>query len=412
MKQGATMFAKRSGGTPRGLALQGPTILSYGFRPFFLGAGIFAIISMVLWICALIEGWPLGGDSYGALYWHAHELLFGYGGAALAGFMLTAIPNWTGRLPVSGLPLLGLLLLWLAGRIVMLSPDYFGVYPAAAVEAAFFPTLAILAAIEIIAGHNWKNLKIVLALIFLSTVNLAFHALVVTGSDPQAILRAGISGFVMLVAIVGGRMVPSFTRNWLAKAGPAALPSPFDRIDRVSLVSLAAALGAWTIVPEHIATVFLCGGAAILHGYRWSRWLGWRTWREPLLLQLHLAYGFLPIGLALMALAAWGTVSPFSALHVLTVGVIGNMTLAVMTRATLGHTGRSLVASRRTTTAYAALVLATLLRPLAELVPEHYQHILAVSGACWIAAFTLFVFEYGPFLLAPRLTPTGRSGLV
>ena len=363
---------------------------------------------MVLWICALIEGWPLGGDSYGALYWHGHELLFGYGGAALAGFMLTAIPNWTGRLPVSGLPLLGLLLLWLAGRIVMLSPDYFGVYPAAAVEAAFFPTLAILAAIEIIAGHNWKNLKIVLALIFLSTVNLAFHALVVTGSDPQAILRAGISGFVMLVAIVGGRMVPSFTRNWMAKAGSPALPSPFDGVDKLALASLAAALGAWVVAPEQIATACLCGGAAILHGYRWSRWLGWRTWREPLLLQLHLAYGFLPIGLVLVALAALGAVSRFSALHLLTVGVIGNMTLAVMTRATLGHTGRSLTASWRTTTAYAALVLAALLRPLAELVPEHYHHILEVSAAGWILAFTLFVVEYGPFLLAPRLTSAQR----
>ena len=332
-------------------------------------------------------------------------MLFGYGGAALAGFMLTAIPNWTGRLPVSGLPLLGLLLLWLAGRVVMLTPDYFGVYPAAAIEAAFFPALAVLAAIEIIAGHNWKNLKIVLALTFLSAVNLAFHGLVLTGSDPQAIFRAAISGFVMLVAIVGGRMVPSFTRNWMAKASSAALPSPFDRADKVALVALAA---AWTVIPEQIATAWLCGGAAILQGYRWSRWLGWRTWREPLLLQLHLAYGFLPIGLALIALAALGIVSHFSALHVLTVGVIGNMTLAVMTRATLGHTGRSLVASRRTTTAYAALVLAALLRPLAELVPEHYQHILAVSGACWIAAFTLFVVEYGPFLIAPRLTPAER----
>ena len=402
-------LAKRSGGIPRGLALQGPAILSYGFRPFFLSAGIFAIASMALWVGALTDGWPLGGDSYGALYWHGHELLFGYGGAALAGFMLTAIPNWTGRLPVSGLPLLGLLLLWLAGRVVMLSPDYFGVYPAAAIEAAFFPTLAVLAAIEIIAGHNWKNLKIVLVLTFLSAVNLAFHGLVVTGSDPQAVFRAAISGFVMLVAVVGGRMVPSFTRNWMAKAGSATLPSPFDRADKAALVALAAALGAWTATPEQVATACLCGVAAILHGYRWSRWHGWRTWRQPLLLQLHLAYGFLPMGLALMALAALGIVSHFSALHVLTVGVIGNMTLAVMTRATLGHTGRSLVASRRTTTAYAALVLAALLRPLAELVPEHYQHILAVSGACWIAAFTLFVVEYGPFLLAPRLTPAARS---
>ena len=363
---------------------------------------------MMLWIGALTEGWPLGGDSYGALYWHGHELLFGYGGAALAGFMLTAIPNWTGRLPVSGLPLLGLLLLWLAGRIVMLSPDYFGVYPAAAVEAAFFPTLAILAAIEIIAGHNWKNLKIVLALIFLSAVNLAFHALVVTGSDPQAIFRAGISGFVMLVAIVGGRMVPSFTRNWMAKAGSASPAQPIRPRRQAGARVARCRARCLDGVPEQIATACLCGVAAILHGYRWSRWLGWRTWREPLLLQLHLAYGFLPIGLVLIALAALGTVSRFSALHVLTVGVIGNMTLAVMTRATLGHTGRSLMASRRTTTAYAALVLAALLRPLAELVPEHYQHILAVSGACWIAAFTLFVVEYGPFLLAPRLTPAER----
>ena len=152
--------ARRRGGIPRGLATDGPALLSYGFRPFFLGAGLFAIVAMALWIGALTEGWEVGGATYGALYWHAHEMLFGYSTAALAGFMLTAIPNWTGRLPVSGRPLLAIVLLWLAGRIVMLSPEAFGLYPAVVIEAAFVPVLAAIAGREIISGRNWKNLKI------------------------------------------------------------------------------------------------------------------------------------------------------------------------------------------------------------------------------------------------------------
>ena len=394
--------ATRRGGIPRGIARSGPAILSYGFRPFFLGAGIFAVLAMVLWTGALTRGWPVGGETYGALHWHAHEMVFGYAGATLAGFLLTAIPNWTGRLPLSGTPLLVLFCLWLAGRIAMLQPELFGLYPAALLDAALFPILALVAGREIVAGRNWKNLKILIVLVALSLVNVGYHAAALSGGDNHLTVRAGIAILVVLIGLVGGRMVPSFTRNWLVKQGAERLPHPFDWFDIVAMAALAAALAAWLLAPEGMATAILCALAAVLQGTRLVRWQGYATAREPLLLVLHLAYGFIPVGVAALGAAALGWVSETAALHLLTVGGIGLMTLSVMTRATRGHTGRPLSASPTTTIAFATLLAAALLRPLAELVPGAYEPLLALGATAWIAAYTLFIWEYAPMLLAAR----------
>lgn len=387
---------------PRGIARSGPPVLSYGFRPFFLLAGIFAIAAMVGWIGALIAGWEIGGD-YGMLNWHAHEMLFGYTSAALAGYMLTAIPNWTGRLPVSGLPLLGLVAVWLVGRLVMAVPGGIGLPLSMLVEACFLPLMAAITATEIIAGKNWKNLKILAGLSALSLVNIAFHVSVAFNGAALEASRAGVAIYVMLIAVVGGRIVPSFTRNWLAKAGSPRLPAPFGRFDIVAMVWLLVTLTLWVVFPETIVTACAAVGAAILHAVRLARWQGQRTVDEPLLLALHVGYAFIPLGMLSVALASLGWIANASALHVLTVGAIAGMTFAVMTRASLGHTGRALTASPRTSVAYLALTLSAVLRPFAELIPSQYHLLLSLSGACWLVAFGLFVLEFGPMLVSPRL---------
>jgi len=362
---------------------------------------------MGLWIGALAAGWPIGG-SYGAANWHAHEMLFGYATAALGGFMLTAIPNWTGRLPVSGPPLLVLVVLWLAGRLALLAPDIAGPTASAVIDALFLPGLAFVAGREIFAGRNWKNLKILAALLALSLANIGFHVSVLAGLDSGYAYRAALGVFVMLIALVGGRIVPSFTRNWLARA-KRKLPAPFDGVDRLALGISGGALAAWVIWPEHSVVALLCALAALAQGWRLWRWQGWGARDDMLVAILHLGYGFIPLGLAGLAVAALGGLSLVAALHLLTVGAIGCMTLAVMSRATLGHTGRPLHASRLTVVAYAALILAALARPLAEKVDGFYMEMLSLSGALWIAAFVLFIAEYGPMLVSPRVD-AGRRG--
>lgn len=389
---------------PRGIANGGLAVLSYGFRPFFLLAGVFAFLAMIAWIGALTLGWEVGGD-YGMANWHAHEMLFGYTSAALAGFMLTTIPNWTGRLPVSGLPLLGLVAVWALGRLVMAVPATLGLPVSMLIDALFLPLLAAVAGVEIIAGKNWKNLKILAGLTALSIANVAFHLSVAFNGAAPEVARVTVAIYVMLIVVVGGRIVPSFTRNWLVKAGAVKLPVPFNRFDVVAILGLLVALIVWAAVPDGPVTATAAVIAAALHAVRLSRWRGWRTLDEPLLLALHVGYSFIPLGMLAVGLAAVGWIAPASALHVLTVGAIGNMTFAVMTRASLGHTGRALTASSPTALAYLALALAAVLRPFAEVVSEQYHLLLALSGVCWLIAFGVFVAEYGPMLVSRKLKP-------
>ena len=386
---------------PRGIATGGLPIFSYGFRPFFLFAALFAALAMTFWIAALTLGLNIGGV-YGALNWHAHEMLFGYASAALAGFMLTAIPNWTGRLPVSGMPLLALVVLWVVGRLAMAMPDFIGLSASLAIDAAFLPVLAFVAGREIVAGKNWKNLKILGALVALSVANIVFHVSAVVLADIALATRLSVGIYIMLIALMGGRIIPSFTRNWLVKSGVKTLPAPFDRFDTVSLALLLLALVSWTASPDSWLTALAAAVAACAQAYRVVRWQGWRTIDEPILLILHVSYAFIPVGLLAIAASALAWLSPPSALHLLTVGVIGNMTFAVMTRASLAHTGRVVSASASTSLAYLALLVAAVVRPFAEIIPDAYHLLLSISGGCWIAAFGLFAVEYGPMLLAAR----------
>lgn len=394
-----TRPGRRSGGIPRGIATDGVPLLSYGFRPFFLGAGVFAVLAMAGWIAALAFGWAIGG-AYGALNWHAHEMLFGYTAAALAGFMLTAVPNWTGRMPVSGGPLLALVLLWLAGRLSMAMADVLGPVASASIDALFMPTLAAIALREIVAGKNWKNLKILGGLFGLSLANFGFHMSALTAGQALEVSRLTVGVYVILIALIGGRIVPSFTRNYLAKVRSPKLPKRFSTFDSVAIAALVPAFLAWVFAGETIAAALLAFAAALLQAYRLARWQGWRTVNEPLLLVMHVAYGFIPVGLIAVGLSELGLLSGPSALHLLTVGAVGLMTFAVMTRASLGHTGRPLRASAFISVAYLALALSAVLRPFAEMIPEHYHAILTISGTAWLVAFGLFLYEHGPILVS------------
>jgi uncharacterized protein involved in response to NO len=382
---------------PRGIARSGPALFSYGFRPFFLAAGIWAVVAMALWISCLTAGIDIGG-SYGAAAWHAHEMLFGYTSAALAGFLLTAVPNWTGRLPVSGWPLVGLILVWLAGRLALLVPDGLGLVPAMAVDAAFLPVLLAICAREIVAGRKWKDLKILAVLAALSFGNIGFHLLVFGSGDIGLASRLAVGAYVMLISIIGGRIVPSFTRNWLARNGAAALPAPYSHLDTAALLLGLGALALWVVLPLAPVTAIACIIAGTLHAIRLWRWRGWTTGGERLVLVLHAGYAFVPLGFLLVAAAVVGWIEPVSALHVFTVGAIGLMTLAVMSRATRGHTGLPLTASPVTAISYLMILVAAIARPLAGFVPE----LLALSGFCWIAGFALYVAEYAPALIRRR----------
>lgn len=386
---------------PRGLGRTGPVILSYGFRPFFLAAGLWGFGAMALWIVAMLGYFEIGG-TYGASAWHAHEMLFGYSSAALAGFLLTAVPNWTGRLPVSGLPLLALFLLWCAGRVSLLAVDQIGLIPAVILDVLFIPALLAICAREIIAGKKWKDVKILGGLLVLTLANAGFHTCIVFGLGADLPGRMATAAYVMLIMIVGGRILPSFTRNWLSKNGHIALPAPYDGIDTASLFVALVALATWVALPDQHWTGVIALTAALAQGVRLVRWRGWAARAEGLVLILHVAYGFVVLGFLAIAASAFDLLDPVSSLHVLTAGCIGSMTLAVMSRATRGHTGLELHASALTVASYVCMVTAGGIRPLAGFLPDLYMPVISLAGLAWMLAFLLYLVEYAPALTRKR----------
>jgi uncharacterized protein involved in response to NO len=375
---------------------------SWGFRPFFLGAGLWACAALAIWIAAfyaLIDP-PFGRD---AQSWHAHEMLFGFAAAAIAGFLLTAVPNWTSRLPVMGTPLALLFALWAAGRLAALTAGWIGVPAAAAVDVAFLAVLSAVIAREIVTGRNWRNLPVVVVLVSLALANaLDYLGAVGVLADRTLGQRSALALVAALIALIGGRIVPSFTRNWLKRRDAVGLPAEQGMPDHVALAAVISAGVAWAARPDHVATgvALLLAGALTL--VRLARWRGWATGAEALVWVLHLGYAWLGLGLLLLGAAVlWVNVPYFAAIHALTAGAVGTMTLAVMTRATLGHTGRELHAGPGTTTIYALCTLAAVLR-VASGFADPSGVLLPASAAAWVAAFGLFVAAYAPLWLRPR----------
>ena len=345
----------------------GPAILSYGFRPFFLFGAVWAALVVAIWLPMLV-GLLAVPTALSPVEWHAHELVYGYVPAIVAGFLLTAVPNWTGRLPVTGTPLLALVSVWAAGRLAVFLSARIGAPVAAAIDLLFLACLAGVIAREIIAGRNLGNLKVLALVGLLFIGNAVFHAeaSLMNGGRGYG-TRIGIGGAVLLITLTGGRIIPSFTRNWLARQSLGRLPLSFGPFDVASLAAGALAIACWIVYPRAWPTAGLAALAGVLHLVRLARWAGYRTTAEPLVLVLHVGYAFVPIGFLLLTLAivAPGLVVASGALHAWTVGAIGTMTLAVMTRASLGHTGQALVASPFTQVIYAAIVVAAASRVLA-----------------------------------------------
>jgi uncharacterized protein involved in response to NO len=382
-------------------AYSGPALLERGFRPFFFFAGIWAVASVSVWL-GFLSGVFQADTGVDILAWHSHELIFGYGASVVMGFALTAIPNWTGRLPVRGNSLLALAGVWLVARLASLAAlGDGGLYPyAAAAEIAVLAAFALLVFREIIAGGNWRNLPVAGMVTLLGLAAATSHAGRLGLVDwPVTGAQAGLAVLILLITLIGGRIIPSFTGNWLKQQGETRLPVPFARFDQITVLATILGLLVWLALPATPVTATLMAILAALHLARLSRWRGLATFAEPLVTMLHVAYLWIPVGFALIALAGFGLFSPTAALHAWTIGAVGGMTLAVMMRASLGHSGRGLTASKLTVVLILLLHGAALLRLLDSAITIEGVNLVTIAGGCWLAAFALYVIEYAPIQL-------------
>ena len=383
---------------------QPPAWLLQGFRPFFLAAGVWSIIALSLWIAMLSAGLVLP-SRFDPLTWHVHEMLFGFVMAAIAGFLLTAIPNWTQRAALSGAPLAALAGLWLLGRLACLFsalvPPWLGI----AADVSFPLALLTFVTREIVAAKAWRNLPVILPVGVLGATNLLIHFQADGIADVPSGLgwRLALAATVILVSVIAGRILPAFTRNWLMKRNGsqalplARLPAPNKWVDIAALVTLHIGLLGWAIAPSFGGIGLLLLVAAALNLWRLIRWRGIATVAEPLLFLLHIAYAWLASGAALLGLTVLGLHLPLgAAVHALSVGAISQMILAVMMRATLGHTGRTLLADRTTVLIFLVINLAAISRVSAGYSGQWLMPILMISAALWVAAFVLFTCHYGP----------------
>jgi uncharacterized protein involved in response to NO len=375
----------------------GPALFSYGFRPFFLFGSLYAGLAVLVWL-PVFTGELALASAFAPRDWHVHEMLYGYLSAIIAGFLLTAIPNWTGRLPLQGAPVIVLVAAWLLGRIAVTFSATTGWLPAALIDGGFLLLVAAAATREIVAGGNWGNLKVVSLVVLLATGNLCFHLEAHLAGAADYSIRLSLAVIVMLITLIGGRIVPSFTRNWLARENPGRLPVPFNQFDAIVIAGSAGTLVLWIVIPQSPATGAALMIAGILQSMRLARWAGDRTAGERLVLILHLGYAFIPLGFLLLGAASFDLVPMAAGVHAWGGGAAGTMTLAVMTRASLGHTGHVLTASRGTQAIYAAVLLAAMIRIAAALAPVHLIPLSITAAILWASAFVGFGAAYGPIL--------------
>lgn len=384
-------------------------LFANSFRPFFLLAAIQAALSILAWL-PMFYGELSVSSAFAPRDWHIHEMLYGFLPAVITGFLFTAIPNWTGRLPIRGRPLAALLAVWLAGRIVVTVSANIGWAFAMLVDAAFLALIVAAATREIIVGGNWRNLPVVGLVFALLAGNVAFHVETHYEGAADVSIRVGIGVVILLIALIGGRIIPSFTRNWLVKFNPGRLPVPFGRFDGAVIGCSALALVSWIAAPLNMITGIAMAMVGVLHLVRLARWAGDRTLRERLLVILHVGYVFVPLGFILNALAAFDVLPPSAGIHAWTAGAAGTMTLAVMTRASLGHTGQALTASPAIQGIYAAVIIAALARVAAVLLPAH-DVLLHIAACGWIAAFLGFAVAFGPLLAGSRWRALATMGV-
>lgn len=380
-------------------------LFDYGFRPFFLLAGIEAVVAMAVWLSAYFDpsSWP--ADALPAWLWHAHEMMFGFVPAAVAGFLLTAVPSWTGGRGFSGAPLMTLVTIWIAGRVAMI-PDVVSAQIAAAIDLLFFPALGFLLAAPLIRARKLRNLPFLVLLTLLFAANLAFH-LGRLGTLPGGEfigLGAAADVVAIIVAIIGGRIIPAFTQNGLRQRGIAFTISPLPALDGAAIGAMVLVLASDLIPMSGVIVGGVALIAGLLHAVRLARWGGWHTRRMPLLWVLHVGYGFLVLALLLKgANVLTGAAIGAKWMHALTIGCFATLILGVTTRASLGHTGRPLVPAKSVIAAYALVPLAALIRVFAPAIaPDHYALSIALAAGLWLIAFLSYLFAFAPILTGPR----------
>ncbi|HEY0953589.1 MAG TPA: NnrS family protein [Roseateles sp.] len=382
---------------PRGFAL-----FALGFRPFYLLASVFAALSVPLW--ALQFSGLLGHAYLAGPLWHAHEMLFGFTLAVIVGFLFTAGSNWTGLPTPTGWKLAALALLWVAARVLVLTPWAV----AAAVANVAFPLAAAAAlAVPFIKARNQRNYFFIGLLLLLAAAAGVIHLgqLGVIESAPLPGMQVALDVVLFILAVMGGRVIPMFTNNGVPGAGAVKQPA----VEKAAL-GLVLALGVADLLGLAGGPVALIAFAACAaHAARWALWRPWRTRRVPLVWVLHLAYAWIPVHLLLRALAALGLVAPSLAIHALTVGAVGGLIIGMVTRTARGHTGRPLRADGYEVACYVAVLLAALVRVAVPLVhPEWTLPAVQASAALWSAGFGLYAVRYWPVLSRPRLD--GRPG--
>lgn len=386
-------------------------LLRLGFRPFFLSGAIFSMVAIVLWLLmyrGVITLSPLGGG----YWWHIHEMIFGFGGAIIAGFLLTAIQNWTGTRGAQGTTLLLLFTLWLVGRLVILFPDLLGNSITTIIDLSFLPTVAFVLAKPIIAIKQYRNLFFIPLLLLFTLANLEMHlaiyypnSFIITFSA-----YAGVMLVTFLMSVMAGRVTPMFTAN----GTNTAKVNPLPWLDKITNGSLGIAMLYLLLQPvigfSELSFGVLLIIAGVFQTMRWLRWKPWITLNVPLLWSIHISIKFIAYGLILLGLSYLITDIPSNHLwHLLTVGGMGGLILAMISRVSLGHTGRPLSPPKAIVFAYFSIILAALVRSIGPWVlPEKTVMFIDISGTFWLLAFGIFVVTYAPMLMSAR--KDGRPG--
>ncbi|GJL55922.1 MAG: short-chain dehydrogenase [Nitrospirales bacterium] len=381
---------------------QGTALLSYGFRPFFFCTALFAGLAIPVW-ALILSGATDIEFLYPSRDWHVHEMVFGFLPCVITGFLLTAIPNWTDRPPLNGYPLMLLLSVWLAGRFAM-GTTWFTPIVVAIIDGAFLIMVAGVVWREIVTAHAWARLPMGIIISVYAGANIFFHIQILNQTDADLAARIALALIIMLLTLIGGRIVPNFTEDFLDEHGLSKQPAPFSFVENLSIALAGIATLSWVLSPQSLTTGIACIFAGLSNFARLVRWQGWLTWPEPLTFIFHIGYAWLAFSLMILGGATLDIgLSAEDALHALTTGAVGVMTLAVMTRASLGHTGRPKHANTPTIVIYLLINIGALLRIFGPSLPLPDDLLLNVAAVLWSGAYLLFAIVYGPILFGPSL---------